>query len=186
MALYTHSQVAQLKVAHSTITMPNKVQKAFQKIQKSISSSNLQYQSIHPNDAKSPSKSGSSGRNSTGGSVRNGCAFGRSGRLAAGDLSDSDDDSDDFAPDDVPEGFLVVYVGEERRRFVIKAKYLSHPVFKALLNKSAEEYGYEHKGGLEIACETVFFEHLLDLIETNDPSLSNMAIDELVGFDAYS
>jgi len=162
--------------------MPNKMQKAFQKLQKSISSSNLQYQSIYHNDAKSPSKSGGSVRN---GSVSNGCAFGRSGRLAVSDLSDSDDDSDDSAPNDVPEGYLVVYVGEERRRFVIKAKYLSHPVFKALLNKSAEEFGYEHKGGLEIACETVFFEHLLHLIETDDPSLSTMEIDELVGFYAY-
>ena len=101
------------------------------------------------------------------------------------DLCDSDDESDDSAPDDVPEGYLVVYVGEGRCRFVIKAKYLSYPVFKALLNKSAEEYGYEHKGGLEIACEVVFFEHLLYLIETNDPSLSSMEIDELAGYYAY-
>jgi hypothetical protein len=165
--------------------MPNKMQKAFQKIQKSISSSNLNYQSIHHNDGKSPLKTGGSVRSGNGGSLKNGCAFSRSGRLAVADLSDSDDDSDDSAPQDVPEGYLVVYVGEERRRFVIKAKYLSHPVFKALLNKSAEEYGYEHKGGLEIACEVVFFENLLYLIETNDPSLSSMEIDELVSVYAY-
>lgn len=161
--------------------MPNKMQKALQRIQKSLSSSNLNYQSVHHHsenvNAKSPK---------TGGSVRNGglngCAFSRSGRLAVNDFTDSDDESDDSAPDDVPEGYLVVYVGEERRRFVIKAKYLSHPVFKALLNKSAEEYGYEHKGGLEIACGVVFFEHLLYLIETNDSSLSSLEIDELVGY----
>lgn len=164
--------------------MPNKMQKALQKIQKSISSSNLSYQSIHHNDGKSLPKSGGSVRNGNGGSLRNGCAFSKSGRFAVADLNDSDDDSDDSAPDDVPEGYLVVYVGEERRRFVIKAKYLSHHVFKALLNKSAEEYGYEHKGGLEIACEVGFFEHLLYLLETNDPSLSSMEIDELVGYYA--
>jgi len=165
--------------------MPNKMQKALQKIQKSLSSSSLTYQSVHHhNDAKSP-KTGGSVRHGNGGSARNGCAFSRSGRLAVADLCDSDDESDDSAPDDVPEGYLVVYVGEERCRFVIKAKYLSYPVFKALLNKSAEEYGYEHKGGLEIACEVVFFEHLLYLIETNDPSLSSMEIDELAGYYAY-
>lgn len=155
--------------------MPNKMQKALQKISKSLSSSNLNYQTV-----QSPPKTGGSVRN--GGSLRNGCAFSRSGRLAVADLSDSDDESDDSAPDDVPEGYFVAYVGEERRRFVIKAKYLNHPVFKALLDKSAEEYGYEHKGGLEIACGVVFFEHLLYLIETNDPSLSSMEIEELVGY----
>lgn len=155
--------------------MPNKMQKALQKISKSLSSSNLNYQTV-----QSPPKMGGSVRN--GGSLRNGCAFSRSGRLAVADLSDSDDESDDSAPDDVPEGYFVAYVGEERRRFVIKAKYLNHPVFKALLDKSAEEYGYEHKGGLEIACGVVFFEHLLYLIETNDPSLSSMEIEELVGY----
>jgi hypothetical protein len=127
--------------------------KAFQKLQKSISSSNLNYQSVH---------------------ATSGCVFGRSG-------SGRDSDS---APYDVPEGYLVVYVGEERRRFVIKAKYLSHPVFRALLNKSAEEFGYEHKGGLEMACEADFFEHLLWLIESNSPSLSSMEFEELVGFYA--
>lgn len=139
--------------------MPNrgvsgKMHKAFQKLQKSISSSNLNYQSVH-----APS----------------GCVFGRSG---------SGRDDSDSAPYDVPEGYLVVYVGEELRRFVIKAKYLSHPVFRALLNKSAEEFGYEHKGGLEMACEAHFFEHLLWLIESNSPSLSSMEFEELVGFYA--
>ena len=162
--------------------MPNrgvsgKVHNAFQKLQKGISSSNLNYQSIHHSGATSPPKMG--------GSVRNGCVFGRSGRFAGIDHG-SDYESDDCAPYDVPEGYLVVYVGEERRRFVIKTKYLSHPVFRALLNKSAEEYGYEHKGGLEIACEVDFFEHLLWLIESNNPSLSSMEFEELEGFYAYS
>lgn len=155
------------------------MQKALHKLQKSISSSSLSYQSMHHHsDVKSPPKMG--------GSLRNGCAFGRSGQFAVSDLSDRDSDSEDWAPDDVPEGYLVVYVGEGRRRFVIKAKYLSHTVFKALLNKSAEEFGYEHKRGLEIACEVDFFEHLLCLVETNNPSFFSTEIDELVGVYAYS
>lgn len=74
------------------------------------------------------------------------------------DVSDFDDESDDLVLDDVFEGYLVVYVGEEWCWFVIKVKYLSYCVFKVLFNKLVEEYGYEYKGGLEIVCEVVFFE----------------------------
>jgi hypothetical protein len=54
------------------------------------------------------------------------------------------------------------------------------------LQKSAEEYGFNHTGGLFIACEVVLFEHVLWLLEINDPSLCTMEIDELVGFYAYT
>lgn len=148
--------------------MPNKVYKALQKIQKSISSSNLHYQSIFHHDAATLAR--------VGGSVKNGCVFRH-------DDGGGDSDSEcDQAPYDVPEGSLVVYVGEQRRRFVIRAALLSHPVFKALLQKSAEELGYEHKGGLEIACEVGFFEHLLWMIESNHPELERMEPGELVGY----
>ncbi|KAK8272214.1 hypothetical protein V6Z12_D11G315000 [Gossypium hirsutum] len=33
-------------------------------------------------------------------------------------------------------------------RFVVNAELLNHPVFVGLLNKSAQEYGYEQKGVL--------------------------------------
>ncbi|KAL2621620.1 hypothetical protein R1flu_001825 [Riccia fluitans] len=87
-------------------------------------------------------------------------------------------------PDDIPQGYLAVYVGNERKRFVISTQYLSHSLFKALLKKSEEEFGFEHQGGLPIACEPDLFEHLLWLIGTNSPAAETTQLDELV--DLYT
>ncbi|CAM6127267.1 unnamed protein product [Calypogeia fissa] len=38
-------------------------------------------------------------------------------------------------PDDIPQGYLAVYVGNEQKRFGISTKYLSHHLFKALQNQ---------------------------------------------------
>ncbi|KAG0590196.1 hypothetical protein M758_1G078300 [Ceratodon purpureus] len=92
------------------------------------------------------------------------------------------DAEEDKVPSDVPAGFLVVYVGEERRRFVIKAKVLKHETFRVLLEKSAEEFGYKHEGGLIIACDVAFFQHLLQLIETKSPSLCRMQLRDYWAF----
>ncbi|PWA44471.1 SAUR-like auxin-responsive protein family [Artemisia annua] len=64
----------------------------------------------------------------------------------------------------VPEGHLPVYVGEEMERFVVRADLLNHPVFINLLNKSAQEYGYEQQGVLRIPCHVVVFERVLDAL----------------------
>lgn len=68
-------------------------------------------------------------------------------------------------PPDVPEGSLAVYVGRERRRFVIPTSYLSNNVFRSLLAKSEEEFGYCCDGGLRIACAPDVFEHLIWWLE---------------------
>jgi len=80
----------------------------------------------------------------------------------------SDDDSEDDATcgaKDVPAGSLPVYVGQERRRFVIPTRYLSNPIFRALLAKSEEEFGLRCDGGLRIACAPGVFEHFLWWLE---------------------
>ncbi|CAH8313557.1 unnamed protein product [Eruca vesicaria subsp. sativa] len=53
-----------------------------------------------------------------------------------------------------PKGFLAVYVGEiQKKRYVVPISYLSQPSFQALLNKSEEEFGFNHPmGGLTIPC----------------------------------
>ncbi|KAB2071836.1 hypothetical protein CXB51_020611 [Gossypium anomalum] len=64
----------------------------------------------------------------------------------------------------VPQGYVPVYVGEEMERFVVSAELLNHPVFVGLLNKSAQEYGYEQKGVLHIPCHVLVFERVMEAL----------------------
>ncbi|MQL76993.1 hypothetical protein Taro_009401 [Colocasia esculenta] len=65
-------------------------------------------------------------------------------------------------PKDVPRGHMVVYVGGDRRRFVIGLDFLQHPLFRALLDQAQEEYGFSHgRWGLCLPCdESSFVGHL--------------------------
>ncbi|XP_061369057.1 protein SMALL AUXIN UP-REGULATED RNA 12 [Gastrolobium bilobum] len=82
---------------------------------------------------------------------------------------DSDEDScqSPEPPLDVPKGYLAVYVGPELRRFIIPTSYLGHSLFKVLLEKAAEEFGFDHSGGLTIPCEIETFKYLLKCMETH-------------------
>ncbi|GKV36178.1 hypothetical protein SLEP1_g44338 [Rubroshorea leprosula] len=64
----------------------------------------------------------------------------------------------------VPQGHVPVYVGDEMERFVVSAELLNHPVFIGLLNKSAQEYGYEQKGVLHIPCHVLVFERVMEAL----------------------
>ena len=86
---------------------------------------------------------------------------------------------------DVPEGHLPVYVGDEMERFVVSAELLNHPIFMKLLNKSAQEYGYEQKGVLRIPCHVFVFERVLEALQFGEMSgdlqdLLNSMSDEFV------
>ncbi|XP_019198399.1 PREDICTED: auxin-responsive protein SAUR50-like [Ipomoea nil] len=74
------------------------------------------------------------------------------------------------APADVPKGYMGVYVGrgELLRRFIIPTTYLSDPLFKVLLEKVEEEFGFEHRGGLIIPCEIETFKYLLKCMEIHE------------------
>ncbi|OWM69483.1 auxin-responsive protein SAUR71-like [Punica granatum] len=61
----------------------------------------------------------------------------------------------------VPKGYLAVYVGPELRRFVIPASCLAMPEFRMLMDMVAEEFGFEHQGGIRIPCEEAQFEEIL-------------------------
>ncbi|XP_074315110.1 auxin-induced protein X10A-like [Silene latifolia] len=56
-----------------------------------------------------------------------------------------------------PGGCFSVYVGPERQRFVMKAKYASHPLFKMLLDDAREQYGYNSEGPLLLPCDVNLF-----------------------------
>ncbi|KAF5774031.1 putative small auxin-up RNA [Helianthus annuus] len=68
----------------------------------------------------------------------------------------------------VPEGHLPVYVGDEMERFIVSADLLNHPIFINLLNKSAQEYGYEQKGVLRIPCHVLVFERVLEAMRLGE------------------
>ncbi|WOK92073.1 hypothetical protein Cni_G00764 [Canna indica] len=75
------------------------------------------------------------------------------------------------APPDVPRGYCPVYVGLEQRRFVIPTSYFSLPVFRLLLEKAEEEFGFDHKGALTIPCEIETFKYILQCMERHAKGL---------------
>ncbi|OVA05071.1 Auxin-induced protein [Macleaya cordata] len=64
-----------------------------------------------------------------------------------------------------PTGFFAVYVGEERQRFVVPTSFLSHPLFKMLLEKASDEFGYEQRNGLIVPCTVSTFEEVVSAVE---------------------
>ncbi|KAK9055431.1 hypothetical protein SSX86_026514 [Deinandra increscens subsp. villosa] len=65
-----------------------------------------------------------------------------------------------------PTGFFAVYVGEERQRFVVPTGYLSHPLFKMVLEKSSEEFGFDQKNGLVVPCSVNAFQEVVGVVES--------------------
>ncbi|KAI3995534.1 hypothetical protein MKX01_023279 [Papaver californicum] len=64
-----------------------------------------------------------------------------------------------------PKGFFAVYVGEERQRFVVPTSFLAHPLFKMLLQKASDEFGYTQRDGLVVPCSVCTFEEVVNAVE---------------------
>ncbi|KAG8374103.1 hypothetical protein BUALT_Bualt11G0096100 [Buddleja alternifolia] len=64
-----------------------------------------------------------------------------------------------------PPGTFVVYVGEDRERFVVPTGYLSHPLFKILLEKAYNEFGFNQSNGLVVPCSVAAFQEVISAVE---------------------
>ncbi|KAE9586616.1 putative small auxin-up RNA [Lupinus albus] len=73
-------------------------------------------------------------------------------------------DYDDGLPLDVPKGHFVVYVGENRSRYIVPISLLTHPHFQSLLHQAEEEFGFDHDMGLTIPCQELVFRTLTSSI----------------------
>ncbi|PIN05188.1 hypothetical protein CDL12_22277 [Handroanthus impetiginosus] len=67
-------------------------------------------------------------------------------------------------PSDVPAGHVAVTVGSSCKRFVVRATYLNHPLFRKLLVQAEEEYGFTNSGPLAIPCDESLFEEILSYL----------------------
>ncbi|XP_071704592.1 auxin-responsive protein SAUR15-like [Rutidosis leptorrhynchoides] len=67
-----------------------------------------------------------------------------------------------------PRGCIALYVGEEKTRFVVQTSYLSHPLFHMLLEKMAEEFGFEQKDRLVVPCSVDVFRDVISAVECNN------------------
>ncbi|KAF5750526.1 SAUR family protein [Tripterygium wilfordii] len=74
---------------------------------------------------------------------------------------------DDMSPPAArtPTGFFAVYVGEERERFVVPTSFLSHPLFKMLLEKAYSEYGLDQTNKLVVPCSASAFQEVANAVE---------------------
>ena len=86
-------------------------------------------------------------------------------------LATSPDTTDTDSETDTPRtrsGFLAVYVGSKRERFLIPIRYLNLPVFVTLMKRAEEEYGFKFSGGIMLLCEVGFFRKVLEFLEKDE------------------
>lgn len=77
-----------------------------------------------------------------------------------------------FIPSDVPAGHVAISVGSGHTRFIMRATYLNHPVFRKLLAQAEEEYGFNNQGPLAVPCDESAFLDILRLVTSSESSNS--------------
>nr|AMQ09577.1 small auxin up regulated protein [Boehmeria nivea] len=67
-------------------------------------------------------------------------------------------------PNDVKEGHFAVIAaggGDGPKRFVVPLRCLAHPTFRRLLERAAEEFGFDREGALTVPCRPCELERIL-------------------------
>ncbi|XP_058740767.1 auxin-induced protein 15A-like [Vicia villosa] len=78
-------------------------------------------------------------------------------------------------------GAFALYVGEERKRYVVPISYLRHPLFKMLLEKSYKEFGFQQRYGLVVPCSVSAFQEVVNAIKCKNCKFDMTNIfDELI------
>ncbi|XP_004503541.2 protein SMALL AUXIN UP-REGULATED RNA 51-like [Cicer arietinum] len=79
-----------------------------------------------------------------------------------------------------PSGFLFVYVGPERQRFAMPARFINFPVFASLLDVTEEEFGLRGNGGLVLPCHVDFFTEIVKRLHKNEHKYRKLSLEAFV------
>ncbi|XP_031742714.1 auxin-induced protein 6B [Cucumis sativus] len=75
------------------------------------------------------------------------------------------DSNSPSSPTSTPTGSFAIYVGEERQRFVVPTSFLSHPLFRMVLDKAYREFGFEQRNALVVPCSVSAFQEIVSAVE---------------------
>ncbi|KAM0829728.1 hypothetical protein ACQ4PT_066702 [Festuca glaucescens] len=99
------------------------------------------------------------------GSIRSSSSYSNLRSMSARDIA-GDEAAASAASSD---GAAVVFVGSSRRRYVISAKHLSHPLIAALIDTTTGDGGRDgivsKAPEVAVKCEVVLFDHLLWMLD---------------------
>jgi len=90
-------------------------------------------------------------------------------------FSENDDVDDDEKGEIAPHGCFPVHVGAERERFVVKTKYVNHPLFQKLLEEAEQEYGFDCDGPIWLPCNVDLFYKVLAEMDDEEKN-SNISV----------
>ncbi|XP_051113751.1 indole-3-acetic acid-induced protein ARG7-like [Andrographis paniculata] len=79
-----------------------------------------------------------------------------------------------------PAGCVAVYVGPERRRFVVPTRFLNLPVLVALLDQAEEEFGFPADGAIVLPCDAGFFHQILRLLDEDEARFAGFRLDQFL------
>ncbi|CAK9320179.1 unnamed protein product [Citrullus colocynthis] len=81
------------------------------------------------------------------------------------ELTEDHDSQSPSSSTSTPTGSFAIYVGDERQRFVVPTSFLSHPLFRMLLDKAYREFGFEQRNALVVPCSVSAFQEIVSAVE---------------------